>query len=356
MASINFFNDEPLFGLDIGYANAKVMQVVKEDNSQINVLGYGVGEYPSDCIANGVIVNFEAIGQALYDLFTKKLVGSISTKRVACTVPTSRTFNRPMKIPLMDDKQIAEAVRIEAEQYIPVSPDNLYIDYEITHQDDKGIELLMVAAPKNIIDSYIKLLKAVGLQPVSVEPTMSATSRIFSLADPSHGAPSLLIDFGSVSVDIAAFDRAMVVNSTIGGGSDTMNELIAKNLNMTFEEAYELKNKFGISLSARQQEVLDAVNPVLENLTREAKKITRYYNDRMAEEHRRIVQIIIIGGGANMPGLNQYLSKELGLPTKMLNPWDHVSFEGLKPPNDIELSRFITVTGEALLDTREVFK
>ncbi len=355
MSSLNFFSDEPIFGLDIGYANAKVMQLSREDN-KIKVLGYGVGGYPSDCLANGVIVNFEAIGKALYDLFTKDLVGSISTKRVACTIPTSRTFNRPMKLPPIDDKQIDEAVRLEAEQYIPVPLDNLYLDYEIINRSDKGIELLMVAAPKNIIDSYLKLLQAVGLEPVALEPTMSATSRVFALADPSHGVPSLLIDFGSVSVDIAAFDQNMVVNSTIAGGSDTINEMIAKNLNIKVEEAFDLKNRYGISMSARQQEILDAINPILENLIREAKKIVRYYNERMAEEHRKIVQTIIIGGGANMPGLNQYLSRELGLPTKMLDPWDHVDFGNLKPPNETELSRYITVVGEAIIESKDIFK
>jgi type IV pilus assembly protein PilM len=354
MSSLNFFSDEPIFGLDIGYANAKVMQLAREDNT-IKVLGYGVGGYPSDCIANGVIVNFEAIGQSLYDLFTKGLVGQITTKRVACTIPTSRTFNRPMKLPPMEDKEIDDAVRLEAEQYIPVPIDDLYLDYEITSRDDDGIQLLMVGAPKNIIDSYLKLLQAVGLEPVALEPTMSATSRIFALADPSHGTPSLLVDFGSVSIDIAAFDHSMVVNSTIAGGSDTINEMIAKNLNLKVEDAFELKNRYGISMSARQQEILDAINPILENLLHEAKKILRYYNERTTEEKRKILQIIIIGGGANMPGLSQYLSKELGLPTKMLDPWDHVDFGQLKPPNDIELSRFITVAGEAILGNKELF-
>lgn len=355
MGLLNLSHDEPLFGLDIGHSNIKAMQMEVPAGKNPRVLGYGFADYPANSMANGVIVNYTDLSHALYKLFTENLVGAINSRRVACTIPTSRTFSRALKLPNMDSSQISEAVHLEAEQYIPVSPDNLYIDYEITSQDDNGIEVLMVATPKNIVDSYVKLLQAVGLEPIALEPTMSASSRLFALADPSHGAPSLLIDFGSISVDMAAIDKTMFVNSTVAGGSDTINDLISKKLGITIEEAYRLKNTYGISAGVKQQAILSAVAPMLENLTREAKKIIRYYNERTAPAHRQIVQIITIGGGATTPGLNQYLSSELGLPARMLDPWHSIDFAELKPPSEVERSMFITVAGEAILQPKEVY-
>lgn len=355
MGSLNFYHDEPLFGLDIGHSNLKIMQLETSPGHTPKVLGYGVANYPADSMANGVIVNYKALSHALYQLFTEQLTGKISSRRVACTIPTSRTFSRPMHLPLMDERHIRDAVHLEAEQYIPVNTNNLYIDYEITQRDDEGLDLLMVATPKNIIDSYVRLLEAVGLEPVVLEPTMNATSRLFGLADPSHGAPSLLLDLGSVSVDMAAFDKTMFVNTTVAGGSDTINELIAEHLGISQQEAYDVKNKFGLSYSPSQQDILDAIQPILDNLIREARKIVRYYNERTAPAHRKIVQIITIGGGANMPGLSQYISKQLGLPTRMLDPWHQLDFGPLRPPTTVERSMYITVAGEAIIQPKEVF-
>lgn len=355
MGLLNFTHDEPLFGLDIGHSNIKAMQMEIAPGKSPRVLGYGFADYPANSMANGVIVNYSDLSHALYKLFTENLVGSISSRKVACTIPTSRTFSRAMKLPNMDNTHITEAVYLEAEQYIPVATNNLYIDYEITSQDEDGLEILMVATPKNIVDSYVKLLQAVGLEPVALEPTMSGSSRLFALADPSHGAPSLLIDFGSISVDMAAIDKTMFVNSTVPGGSDTINDLIAKNLGVDLEEAYRLKNTYGISSGVKQQAILSAVKPLLDNLTREAKKIIRYYDERTAPTHRKIAQIITIGGGANTPGLNQYLSKELGLPARMLDPWRSIDFAELKPPSEMERSMFVTVAGEAVLQPKEIY-
>lgn len=355
MSSMNFYHDQPLFGLDIGHSNLKVMQLETAPNQRPRVLGYGAGGYPAKSMANGVIVDYKAVSHALYKIFTESITGSITARRVACTIPTSRTFSRPMRLPLMDNEQLKEAVRLEAEQYIPLHPDNLYIDFEITHQDEQGLDVLMMAAPRNIVDSYMKLLEAIGLEPVALEPTMNATTRLFGLADPSHGAPTLLMDFGSLSVDMAAIDKTMFVNSTIAGGSDDIDNLISKGLNVSRQEAYDLKNKYGISTSKHQDEIIDAIRPLLENLIRECKKTVRYYNERAAA-NRKIVQIIIIGGGSNMPGLSQYLSRELELPTRMLDPWRQLDFGELKPPSEVERSMYVTVAGEAILKPKDIFK
>jgi Tfp pilus assembly PilM family ATPase len=70
---------------------------------------------------------------------------------------------------------------------------------------------------------------------------------------------------------------------------------------------------------------------------------------------KKIAQVIMIGGGANMPGLSQYLTKELSLPARMLEPWDRIDFGNLTPPNDIQRSMYVTVAGEAILEPKEIF-
>lgn len=354
MGTANFYHDEPLFGLDIGHSNLKVMQLETLHAKPPKVLGYGVNNYPVESIVNGVITNYDSLNQSLRELLSQKLVGSITTRRVACTIPTSHTFSRPMKLPPMESEDIAGAVHLEAEQYIPIPPANLYIDYEISKSDEQGIELLMVATPKNIIDSYVKFLQSVGLEPVALEPTMNAAARLFEAADASSKEPSILVDFGSVAVDLAVFDQTMFVNSTVTGGSDTITSLIAKHLGVSAEEAYELKNKYGIATSAKKEDITEAVKPLLDNLIHEIQKILRYYHERREHSERKIGQIITVGGGINMPGMNEYLSQELQLPTRKLDPWHKINFGNLTSPGETDLSMYITVAGEAILNPKEI--
>ena len=353
---LNFYHEQPLFGLDIGHSSMKIMQLERLSGKKPKVLGYGVSNYyPESAITNGVIVNFEVLAHTMREMFSDRLVGNISTKRVACTVPTSHTFSRPMTLPPMDKQEIEDAVKLEAEQYIPIPLESLYLDYDISRQDQAGLDLLVVATPKNIVDSTIKFLESVGFEPIVLEPTMNAAARLFRMADLSRSEASLLIDFGSMAIDIAVFDQSMFVNSTISGGSDTLTNLIAKKLNVTPSEAYVIKSQYGIGPGTKTMAVLEAARPILEPMVREVRKIMRYYDERAAERHRKISQIITTGGGATMRGLNEYLSRELGVPTRRLDPWPNIDYGGLAPPTDLASSMYVTVAGEAILSSQEIF-
>jgi len=351
---LNFYHDEPLFGLDIGSSSLKVMQISKAKNRPPRVIGYGLsGQYSSESIVEGVVVDPKILGEALDGVLRARLIGDITTRRVACAIPSSHTFSRPMKLPFMEKDEMAEAVRLEVEQYIPVPIDNLYLDWEITQRTPKEIELSTVAVPRKIVDSYIKFLETVGLEPVALEPTMNCLSRLFSSADSAHDVPSILLDFGSLSTDLAVFDKTMFVNSTVPTGIDNLVDMIAKKFGLTTQEARQLKNDKGIV--DPHSEVAEVIKPVLDNLIKEVQKIIRYHNERTAEAQRNISQIVLGGGGSTMPGLSQYLSKALGMPARMMDPWLHLDMAGLSRPSEFDRSLFLTVAGAAVLDPKGVF-
>jgi type IV pilus assembly protein PilM len=351
----NFYHDQPLFGLDIGHSSVKAMELELRAGHPPKVLGYGIGKFPSQVKMNGVITNYELLGKHLYEFFKNGLTGNIYTRRVACSLPTSHSFNRLMKLPVMDDSEIDEAIRLEAEQYIPMPVDKLYIDYEIASRDASGIELLMVATPTTIVDSYVKFLESIDLEPVALEPSMSATSRVFSVADPSHNKPTVLIDFGAISIDLAVFDNTMVVNTTLAGGSELLTKLIGEAMNVSPDEAFQLKSKYGIGVSEKQQKIMAAIQPVLDDLIKEVHRILRYYTDRVGQNHPQISRIVTSGGGATMPGINQFLNRELNLPSETLDPWSNLDFGHLKKPPELHQSAYITVAGEAILNPREIY-
>src|SRR3989338_6645406 len=347
------YTDKPLFGLDIGHSSLKVMQIDQSGKKPV-VSAYGVIRFNPEAIKNGMIINHEALASSILELFKNGVVGKITTKRVAIGIPAARTFNRVIKLPpKLSSKELADAVKLEAEQYIPVSVDQLYLDHTIINQSDKEVELFAVAVPKTIVDSYMQLASPLDLEVAAMETTIAASSRVFVKADRSD-LPTILIDFGSVSTDITIYDKTLLVTGTVQGGGDDFTKLIANQLGTSYDEANIIKTKYGLRHSKRQAEITEVLSPLLEQMVKEIRRMQRYYEERYGEKNK-IGQIVVMGGGANMPGINEYLTNELRLPVRGSEPWQHITFGRLQPPSSVEKSMYITVAGLALLNPREIF-
>jgi len=348
-----FYKDKPLFGLDIGFNSIKIMQV-KPHGKQYEVLGYGIGGFDSSAVKDGIIIEHAKLAKAILELFKNNIIGTISTKRVAINIPASRTFTHTLQLPPISKSEIEEAVRLEAEQYIPVPLDDLYLDYQIIHQSQKGIELLAVASPRKIVESYMELTKILDLEPVALDTSIAAAGRLFQKQGENNDIPAVLIDFGSVAADLTIYDNTSIITGTIPCGGDMLTDLIASKLSVNKEEAHLIKSKYGIAKSKKQAEIMEVLEPELSKLVREIKRMIRYYEERSGTT-KKIGQVVTMGGGANMPGINDFLTSNLRLPVRMCDPWQTFSLHRLQPPSPSEKSMYMTVAGLALIEPKEIF-
>ncbi len=352
MDSTFFYQDKDLFGLDIGFSSIKVMQLDGQGEAR-RVVGYGVTPFEPAAVTDGVITDLEKVASVIYKLFDKQLVGDITTKRVAVAVPAARTFTRTLTLPKLSRKDLGEAVRLETEQYVPVPIDELYVDYTVIGSSEKQMELIAVAIPKKIVDSYLSLMQILGLETVVVEPTISAAGRLFVQAERSD-IPTVLIDFGSISSDITIYDKTLIVTGTVPGGGDSFTNAIAQKLKISHDEAHVVKTKYGLGLSKKQKEITESLNPIIDQMMKEIRRMIRYYEERTGTQ-RKIGQVVTMGGGANMPGLSEHMTNLLRLPVRMCDPWQHFEFSGLEPPNAVEKTMYVTAAGLGLIKPGEVF-
>lgn len=355
-SSSHFFKDKPLLGLDIGSSSIKVMQLDGHGKQPI-VKGYGAGNYNPGTIKDGVVDDYKGLASTIKDIFTNNIIGEINTRRVALAIPASRTFTRSINLPAeLKNNELLQAVRMEAEQYIPMPIDDLYLDYSVIERTDKGIELLAVAVPKKIVDSYMYLVRMLGLEPVAFDTTILAAARLHRQQVNVHDdVPTVLIDFGGYSADITIHDKTVIVTGTMEGGGNSFTDKISKKLGITNEEAHIVKTKYGLSKSKKQSEITDALQPDLTKLIKEIQRMIRYYEERSCS-NRKIQQIVMIGGGANMPGLSGFLTDTLRMPARTCNPWQHLTLGRLQPPSVTEKSMYVTVAGLALTQPKELFR
>jgi type IV pilus assembly protein PilM len=347
-----FFEDKPLFGLDIGHDTLRVMQF-DMGHKIPRLKGYGSIAFDSSAIEDGVIVKPELIAKVAVSLFHKELIGDISSNRVALSLPAARAFTRAVRLPKMSTKDIDDAVQTEVEQYMPTHGDELYFDYTPLREDSEGIEVFVVAMPKKIVDSYLVLTRMMGLEPVLLDTAIGASAQLFA-HDKQSDIPSVLIDFGAKSTDITVFDHGLVVTGTVAFGGDDITATIARSLRVTPREAIMLKSKYGLSPSVVQKQVLAAMDSSLELLLKEIRRTIRYYEQRYIKEPA-IGQVVTMGGGANMPGLSDYLTERLRLPVRSFDPATHIDFGHLHPFYNADRMSYVTVAGLAATNPAEVF-
>lgn len=353
----HFFSDKPVFGLDIGRSSIKVMQL--EHSAKVpEIVGYGATDFDVRALEEGVIVKPEAIAEAMHDLFKNRLQGEITTRRAAMALPGYRTFTRSIQLPKLGPDELNEAVQLEVEQYVPMPLQDLYLDYVRTGETTDNQYVFVVAVPKKIVDSYLYLATHLGIEPILIEPTMTAGARFFA-RDKHSDMASVIIDFGSLTATISVFDKTILATSTVSAGGLVFTEAIRNELGISQDEAGDIKTKYGLDVSKYQKQVSTALEPSLDKIVTEIRRMLRYYEDHFGNGTGSggIGQIVTLGGGANMPGLSDYLTNALKVPVRTHeHPWAVFRYpHDLVLPEEADRLMYATVAGLSLLEPKEAF-
>jgi type IV pilus assembly protein PilM len=126
-------------------------------------------------------------------------------------------------------------------------------------------------------------------------------------------------------------------------------------MNVALENAHQLKVLNGLNAGPRQTKITAALQPSLQRILSEVRKVIRYYNERLNDD-RKIEQVLIVGGGSNVPGIGDYFTNELIMPARVASPWQKLDFGNLPQPSKQFRPRYIAVAGLASVKREEVWK
>lgn len=347
-----FFKDKPVIGIDISSTGVKVMAV---DPKRSLVLGYGSLDLDPRLVKESLEAQNDYLGESITKLINEKLIGSLPSNHAIVSIPTAKSFSRTFKLPSSAEKNLKEAVEIEADQYIPIPLSALYLDYQVIERDKKEITVLMSAVSRVVIDNCVRAVKAAKLRPILIEPSISAVGRLITIAEDGH-LPSVIVDIGPASTDIAVLDRGSIrVTGGLPIGGNTFTLDIAKKLGVAVENAHQLKVINGLSAGPKQQKIQGALEPNLDRIAVEIRKVMRYYSERLSPD-RKLEQLLIVGAGSNVPGIGEYFTNDLVMPARVASPWQMLDFGKLPEPAKQFRSRYITVAGLASVRPAGVWK
>lgn len=347
-----FYKDKPIIGLDISQTGIKVMAV---DPKKWLVTGYGSIDLDPLKVQKSLDSDDSYLADNIRTLIQEKIVGVLPSDRVILSIPTSRTFSRTFSVPLKAEKNLKDAVEIEVDQYIPIPINSLYVDYSIIERTKTDLTVIMSAVPQRLIDNCLTALQNANLQAIMIEPGINAVARVLEATEEGH-LTTLIVDIGPASTDIAVLEGGAIrVSGGLGIGGNTFTLDIAKKMNVALENAHQLKVLNGLSAGPRQAKITSALQPSLQRILSEIRKVIRYYNERLNDD-RKIEQVLVVGGGSNVPGIGEYFTNELVMPARVASPWQKLDFGKLPQPSKQFRPRYITVAGLASVDQKDIWQ
>lgn len=347
-----FFKDKHVIGLEISHTSAKVMSIRPADHI---VQGYGAVELDPSKMTN--VTDMSAhLTEQLESLFKKNIIGRLPSNHAIVSVPTSRTFTRSVTLPASAEDNLASAVEIEAEQYIPVAMNELYVDYEVIEKNKAKdtLEVLISAVPRLHADTVVKVCESLSIKPLLIEPSISSVARLVRASEAGE-LPTIILDVGAEGTDIAVLDKTIRVTGGINIGGNVMTDAIMRELRVSRDAAHMLRTHNGLSVGPKQKPIIKALDPILSKVVEEAKKITRYYTERLGKQ-TKIEQLIIVGGGSNMPGIGDYFTEHMALPSRVASPWQIINFGKLTALSRQTKPRYITAIGLSLVNSKEIWQ
>jgi type IV pilus assembly protein PilM len=347
------YKNKPIVGLDISNTGIKIMSI---DAKKWLVQGYGSLDLNPIKLKESLEGDSTYLADSIKSLLKDNIVGNVSGTHVVVSIPTARSYSRTFTLPASAEKTLKDAVEIEVDQYVPVPSETLYIDYEIIERNKTEITILMSAVSRLIVDNCVAAIENAGLQVVLVEPGISAVGRLVTIAENGQ-LPTVIVDIGPASTDIAVLESNYIkVTGGLAIGGNTFTLDIAKKLNITVENAHQLKVLNGLSAGPRQEKISKALDPSMERIVVEVRKVMRYYNERLSGNERKLEQLLVVGAGSNVPGIGEYFTNALVMPARVASPWQKLDFGKLPEPAKQFRSRYITVAGLASINPGVIWK
>ena len=310
-------------GLDIGSQSIKIVEIKKDGNvlrlNASGIIGYN-GVSPDQSTNNKELV---ALSEAIKKLHRETKVAS---KDVYISLPESLVFTRTIKFPMLTDQEIASAIKWESEQYIPIPISEAIVQYQIIERRENAsppeVDILLVAAKKDLVEKYVKLVQMAGLNVVGVETELLALVRALAPVDKS----SVILDFGSKSTDIAISNKGQLgFSRSILTAGDALTRALAKGFGINVQQAEQYKRTYGLSQTQLEGKVKQILDPVVKLVADEVKKAIQFYQGE--EKGDPPTSVIVTGGTAGMPELISSLSEILGMEIVMGNPFAKLSLD-----------------------------
>lgn len=310
----------PAIGVDISDESFKYMRFGEEQGRR-TIAFFGDHDLPSGLIEAGEIQDIGGVAKVLKEALRPF---HHHTPYLICSLPEEKGFLRLVRMQKLPASEVRQALEFQLEEHVPYPPGDLYFDYQVLPQGSSpggGMQVVVMAYPKTLIESYIQVIEQAGFIPVVFELESQAVARAVS---PRGSAEAILVgDIGRTRTTFSiVYHGNVLFTSTVKMGGRDLDATLRDSLHVTEEQAREIKIGRGIDFSS--EEIIKAMSPALAVLKAEAERQIHFWERRRGEGESAIIAAYLCGGDAHLKGLPEFLARDLGVAVTRAKIWENL--------------------------------
>lgn len=248
---------------------------------------------------------------------------------VRLALPEQVVSTKVIAIPPLSDAELASAIGWQAEQHIPIPAEELSLEYQVLHRPPKGetnqkMDVLLIGVRKKVIQRYLDAFINVGIEPTLLETQTLSTLRSLGFSD--QDPPTMVVTIGATTLDMVMVRSGVptFVFSHLNGGQ-LLTKTIEQTIGLDAKQAEEYKRGFGLLADQFQGRIRQALEPSVRMLVNEVMKAQQF--DIKLHPQAPLQRLLLAGGSAQLPGLVQYVTEQLGLEVLVAAPFSQATGE-----------------------------
>lgn len=326
----------PLIGVDISSSAIKMVEIADAGKNLYRVERYAIEALPKDAVIDGNIMNLDAVSEAIKQAW--KRMGT-RTKLVALALPAASVITKKIIVPGGQREQDLELqVESEANQYIPFALDEVNLDFQVLGPapgSPEEVEVLIAASRKEKVEDRVAAAQVAGLKAVVMDVESYATQTAYELI--AHQLPGggndqtiAIVDIGAsmMHINVLHNNQSVYLREQSFGGNQLTQET-QRRYSLSAEEA-ELAKRNGGLPDNYESEVLQ---PFMDTLALEVTRALQFFFS--STQFNRVDHILLAGGCAMIPGLDEAVASRTQVSTMIANPFASMALSPRVKPRQL---------------------
>ncbi|HYO14962.1 MAG TPA: type IV pilus assembly protein PilM [Thermoanaerobaculia bacterium] len=314
-----------MVGLDIGSSAVKLIEL-RERKGEFHLQRLGIEPLSPEAIVDGSIMDSSLVVDAIHRLNDQT---KVKNSAFATSLSGHSVIIKKIQLPAMPEEELADSIQWEAEQYIPFDINDVRLDYVVLAEGEPGrdsMEVLLVAVKRDKVNDYVSVISQTGKTPSIVDVDAFAVQNAYEVnydLDPRKVVALINMGAGVTTINILS-RGATVFWRDISFGGNQFTEALQREFNLSFVQAEALKRGESVDryTLADARPVLDTVSA---EMASEIRKTFDFFSATSSEGP--VDELMLSGGCALTPNLQQVLREKFEVPTELMNPLRRIHFK-----------------------------
>lgn len=329
------FKSNSALGIDIGSSSIKIVELERKGTEFIltNYAKLETKDYldhPNRAIQTSSLKIVEK--EAVYILKAILKEMKPRARQAIISIPSFVTYTVSLDMPVLSREETAKSIKFQARQQMPVNVSELSIDWIKTgefksasvggQRESLTQRIMLIGFPKEIIEKYKKIFKQLPVSLMEMEYESFALTRALTTSD---DAVTMIIDIGAESTNVVfAEGGKWEYNAQVDYGGVYLTQALSRGLGVSVSRAEILKKRRGLLGTGGESELSTLLTPFLDVIIQEVRRTRIVYETKYG---KKVQQAIVVGGGANLLGIEKYFGQQIELPLLSPKPFSHITYK-----------------------------